>query len=190
MTELTTRHIIAGTARLVFAVIVLLELVVGVAVGERIANSLVEVHQATPVPLPAWAQWIALGASTIGVSIVVQAAPRVFGWILAASFVAYVGSQLGTSWLGGDMGVLVGAFALGVTANAYARFLKRPAQVVAVPAVLVLVPGSLGFRGMSSLLGHETISGIETVFGMFIVAVAIAAGLLVANAAVSPRRSL
>lgn len=190
MTELTTHHIIAGTARLVFAVIVLLELVVGVAVGERIANALIEVHHSTPTALPTWAKWVALGASSIGVSLVVQAAPRAFGWILAACVVGYVGSDLGARWLGSDMGVLVGAFALGVTSNAYARFLKRPAQIVQVPAVFILVPGSMGFRGMTSLLGHDTMSGVETVFTMFIVAVAIAGGLLVANAAVSPRRSL
>jgi uncharacterized membrane protein YjjP (DUF1212 family) len=190
MTELTTRHIIAGTARLMFAVIVLLELVVGVALGSRLASVLVEVHQATPIPLPAWSQWIALAASSIGVAIVVQASPRAFGWILGASLVGYVGAQLGAAWLGRDMGVLVGAFALGITSNAYARWLKRPAQVVQVPAVLMLVPGSMGFRGMSSLLGHDTLTGVETVFAMFIVAVAIAGGLLVANAALTPRRSL
>jgi len=190
MTELTTRHIIAGTARLVFAVIVLLELVVGVAVGERIANALIDVHRVAPVALPTWAKWVALGASTLNVSILVQAAPRAFGWILAACVVGYVGSDLGARWLGSDMGVLVGAFALGVTSNAYARFLHRPAQIVQVPAVFILVPGSMGFRGMTSLLGHDTMSGVETVFTMFIVAVAIAGGLLVANAAVSPRRSL
>jgi uncharacterized membrane protein YjjP (DUF1212 family) len=190
MTELTTRHIIAGTSRLVFAVIVLLELVVGVALGSRLASVLVDVQHATPIPLPAWSPWIALVAAAIGVAIVVQASPRAFGWILGASLVGYVGAQLGDAWLGHDMGVLVGAFAVGVTSNAYARLWKRPAQVVQVPAVLMLVPGSMGFRGMSSLLGRDTLVGIETVFAMFIVALAIAGGLLVANAAFTPRRSL
>src|SRR5207253_3126271 len=55
MSELATRHLIAGTARLMSAVIVLLELVVGVALGERAAAAAVEVHHAVPVPLPAWA---------------------------------------------------------------------------------------------------------------------------------------
>ena len=67
---------------------------------------------------------------------------------------------------------------------------KQPAQVVLVPAVLILVPGSLGFRGISSLLHRETLSGIETTFGMFVVAMAIVAGLLIANATLSPRRVL
>ncbi|MGE0401413.1 MAG: threonine/serine exporter ThrE family protein [Kofleriaceae bacterium] len=190
MTELTTRHIMAGTSRLVFAVIVLLELVVGVAIGSRLASVLVDVHHAAPIALPAYAQWIALGAAALGVGVVVQASPRAFGWILAASLVGYLGANLGDVWLGRDMGVLVGAFALGVTSNAYARWLHRPAQVVQVPAVLLLVPGSMGFRGISSLLGRDTLTGIETVFAMFIVAVAIAGGLLVANATLTPRRSL
>lgn len=190
MTELTTRHIIAGTSRLVFAVIVLLELVVGVALGSRLADVLVDVQHTVPVPLPAWSPWLALVASGLGVAIVVQASPRAFGWILGASLVGYLGAQVGHAWLGGEMGVLVGAFAVGVTSNVYARWLKRPAQVVQVPAVLLLVPGSMGFRGMSSLLGRDTVTGIETVFAMFIVALAIAGGLLVANTAITPRRSL
>ena len=80
--------------------------------------------------------------------------------------------------------------ALGALANIYARVLDRPAQVVAVPAVLMLVPGGMGFRGMSSLLDRDTLSGVETLFAMFIVATAIVAGLLIANALVSARRSL
>ena len=190
MTELATRHLIAGTARLMSAVIVLLELVVGVALGERLAAALVHVHQAMPVPLPEWAQWIALVASSIGVAIIVQALPRAFGWILAASVIGYVGNRLGTQWLGNELGAMVGAFALGVLGNVYARLLKRPAQVVLVPAVLLLVPGSMGFRGMASLLDRDTLTGVETVFAMFIVAIAIVAGLLISNAVVAPRRSL
>jgi uncharacterized membrane protein YjjP (DUF1212 family) len=190
MTELATRNLIAGTARLMFAVVVLLELVVGVAIGERIANALVDIHQAAPIPLPEWSQWVALLASALGVAFVVNAHPKAFGWIVAACTVGYVGTRTGTAWLGPDLGVLVGALALGVLGNAYARWLGRPAQVVLVPAVLLLVPGSMGLRGMASLLGRDTLSGVETVFAMFVVAIAIVAGLLVSNAIVSPRRSL
>jgi len=120
----------------------------------------------------------------------VQAQRRALGWIVAACVVGYVGSRAGGAWLDSQMGALVGAFALGVLSNVYARLLDRPAQVVQVPAVLLLVPGSTGFRGMSSLLDKHTLTGVETLFAMFVVAIAIAAGLLVANAFVSPRRTL
>jgi len=190
MTELATRHLIAGTARLMSAVIVLLELVVGVALGDRVARALVDVEQAVPIALPEWSQWLAMVASSLGIAIVVQAQLRAFGWILAACSVGYLGAAFGSSWLDPQLGVVVGAFAVGVLGNVFARLMERPAQVVQVPAMLLLVPGSMGFRGMASLLGHDTLSGVETVFAMFVVAFAIVAGLLIANAVVSPRRSL
>jgi uncharacterized membrane protein YjjP (DUF1212 family) len=190
MTELATRNLIAGTARLMSALIVLLEMVVGVALGDQIARSLVTVTTGLPGVLPEYANWIALVASSLGVAVLVQARPRAFGWIVGACVVGYVGSRYGTAWLGPKLGVLIGAFALGVLSNAYARWLGRPAQVVSVPAVLLLVPGSMGLRGMTSLLDQQTLTGIETVFAMFIVAIAIVAGLLIANAVVQPRRSL
>ncbi len=190
MTELATRNLIAGTARLMSAVIVLLELVMGVALGGRLARALVDVHQAIGAPLPEWASWVALVVSAFGVAVVVQAQVRAFGWILGGCFVGSVGTRLGTLWLDSQLGVLVGAFALGVLANLYARLLDRPAQVVSVPAMLLLVPGGMGFRGMSSMLDRDTLTGVDTLFAMLIVAMAIAGGLLVATALVSPRRSL
>lgn len=190
MTELATRNLIAGTARLMMAVIVLLELVVGVAVGERLAGALVDVHRTVPEPLPEWAHWGALGASSLALAIVVQARPHAIPWIVGACATGYVGSRVGGAWLGVEMGVLIGAFSLGVLGNAFARWRQRPAQIVVVPAMLLLVPGSLGFRGMTSLMRHDTLSGVEMLFAMFIVAIAIVAGLLIANAVVSPRRSL
>ena len=190
MTELATRNLIAGTARLMSAVIVLLELVIGVAIGDRVAHALVQVHQAAPVRQPGYAIWLALAASSVGVSILVQARVRAFGWIAAACVLGFFATRYGTTWLGGQLGVLVGAFALAVLANVYARWLDRPSLTVSVPALLLLVPGGMGFRGMASMLGHDTLTGVETLFAMFIVAVSIVAGQLVANAVVSPRRSL
>jgi uncharacterized membrane protein YjjP (DUF1212 family) len=190
MTELATRNLISGTARLVSAIIVLLELVVGVALGEQLAHALVHVQGNAPQQLPEWVQWAALVTSSFGVAVVVQASWKQIPWIVAACTIGYVGSRSGTAWLGSQMGVLVGAFALGVISNVYARYLDRPAQVVQVPAVFLLVPGSLGFRGMTSLLDKHTLSGVETLFAMFVVAMAIASGLLVASAVVPPKRSL
>ena len=190
MIELATRMLIAGTARLMGAVIVLLELVIGVAIGERAARELFAPHVEIVHALPSWAQWPALLAASIAVAIVVQAERRALPWIVLACAVGYAGAREGAVVLGPEIGVLAGAFALGVLCNLYARVLDRPAQVLLVPALLVIVPGSVGFRGMASLLGHDTLTGVETTFATFVVAMAIVAGLLVANATLSPRRVL
>lgn len=191
MVELATRNLISGTARLMSAVIVLLELVVGVAVGERAAAAAFAAPIAVaPVPLPWWSEWAALITASAAVTVVVQANRRSMGWIMVACLAGVLGGRVGTSVLGAEIGVMGGAFSLGVLCNLYARWLDRPAQVVMVPSVFLLVPGSVGFRGMSSLLGRDTITGVETTFAMFVVAMAIVGGLLIANATVSPRRVL
>jgi uncharacterized membrane protein YjjB (DUF3815 family) len=190
MTELATRNLVSGTARLMGAVIVLLELALGVALGERMAGALFDVVHTPHVVLPAWTTWIAMLASSLGLVVVCQAEVRAIPWILLACIVGFVGARQGTELLGPQLGVLLGAFLLGILANLYARALDRPQQVVLVPAMILLVPGSLGFRGMSSMLDRDTLTGIETTFATFVVAMAIVAGLLIANAVLSPRRVL
>jgi uncharacterized membrane protein YjjP (DUF1212 family) len=190
MTELATRNLMAGTARLMAAVIVLLELAVGVAIGDKVGGALVDIRHVAPDALPWWATWAALGAASLGAATLAQVQRRDLAWVIAACVAGYVGSRYGTAWLGPQLGVLVGAFALGVLSNVFARRLQRPAQIVQVPSVLLLVPGSMGFRGMESLLDRDTLTGVETVFAMFVVALALVAGLLIANAVMSPRRSL
>jgi len=190
MTELATRNLISGTARLMSAVIVLLELVIGVAIGERVARAVFAVATVTPTPLPWWSEWVALVVAGAAMTVIVQAERRAMGWILAACIIGVIGARIGTAVLGPELGAMGGAFALGVMVNVYARVFDRPGQVVLVPAMILLVPGSVGFRGMSSLLDRDTLTGVESTFAMFVVAVAIVAGLLVANATVSPRRVL
>ncbi|MFI5234896.1 MAG: hypothetical protein ACHQXA_04230 [Gemmatimonadales bacterium] len=57
-----------------------------------------------------------------------------------------------------------------------------------MPSVLLLVPGSVGFRGLASLLDRQVIVGVETAFRMLLIASALVAGLLVASVAGPQRR--
>lgn len=190
MSELATKHLISGTARMFAAITVLLQVVVGVALGELVTANVFGGAPVRAMALPGWAQWPALVVAAIAMAGLVKANRRELGWIIVASFAGYLGKDAGAELLGANMGALLGAFVLGMLANLYARTFSRPSQLVAVPAVLILVPGSMGFRGFESLLDHHTMIGVETTFQMFIAATTIVAGLLVANATVAPRRIL
>jgi uncharacterized membrane protein YjjB (DUF3815 family) len=72
----------------------------------------------------------------------------------------------------------------------FARFLNRPATVTLVPGILLLVPGSIGFRSLASLLDREVVLGVETAFRMILMAVALVAGILVSNIIAPPRCTL
>jgi uncharacterized membrane protein YjjB (DUF3815 family) len=52
------------------------------------------------------------------------------------------------------------------------------------------VPGTLGVRGVSSLVARQVVPGVEFVFTLLVVAGALAAGLLFANLVLPPRRTL
>jgi uncharacterized membrane protein YjjB (DUF3815 family) len=59
--------------------------------------------------------------------------------------------------------------------------------VFIVPGVLMLVPGSAGFRSVLQLLTGQTVSGIDAGFNTSVTAMAIAYGLMIATVLL-PRR--
>jgi uncharacterized membrane protein YjjP (DUF1212 family) len=190
VTELATRHLVAGTARLMGALTIFVSIGFGVAIGQHLSAGLFGEPGAVPDPLGAWAQWAALGIAPFALGVLFQAAPRDLAVILPAGVVGFLGARLGALWLGPELGVCVGAFAVGLSSNAYARLADRPAAVPTVPGLMLLVPGGLGFRSVTSFVEDQSLAGIQAAFAMMLVAVSLVAGLLLANAALAPRRPL
>ncbi|MCK6445865.1 MAG: threonine/serine exporter family protein [Planctomycetes bacterium] len=188
MSELALRHLAAGTARFMGAVLTLLALALGVVLGrqvERVLPTLPQVGEHAP---PEWSLGVALLVAPISIAILMQARPRDLGWIVVAGVIAFFGASSGGEVLGADVGAFLGAFAVGAASNLFGRVLQRPSVVTMVPGLLVLVPGSLGFRSLLALLERDTLSGIDAAFSMVMVAISLAAGLLLANVVITPRR--
>lgn len=189
--ELAHRHLMAGTARLAGAIGTLLAMGLGVAVGGRLAEVLFGEAPLAPVVATAgWTEWLALVVAPLGFVVLLKAEWRDAPSIVAASALAYFGTRLGSRLLGPELGAFLGALAVGAWGNAYARWLHRPSVIVVSPGILLLVPGSLGFRSVTSLLDRNTVLGIESAFTMAFVAVCLATGLLFANVVVPPRSLL
>jgi len=89
-----------------------------------------------------------------------------------------------------EMGAFLGALLVGIGSNLHARKWRRPASLTLIPGILLLVPGSVGFRSLSALMFNDVVSGMQTAFTMGITGVALVAGLLLANTVVTPRESL
>jgi len=104
--------------------------------------------------------------------------------------IAALGARLGGWLLGAELGAFVGAFLVASAAHGYARFYDRPTALLLVPGILFLVPGSIGFLSVQSMLENDVQEAAATGFRMLLVATAIAAGTLVATAAVPPQRPL
>ncbi len=94
------------------------------------------------------------------------------------------------STYGVEVGSFVGALIVGCGSNLYARWRDRPAMIPLAPSLIILVPGSLGYRSLTALLDRQTTEGIEFAFGMVLVAMSLVGGLLASSAVVPPKRIL
>jgi uncharacterized membrane protein YjjP (DUF1212 family) len=185
MIELATRNLVAGTARLAWVVLIFLEITFGIVLGlqtQRLFGA--NVINAVPVALPLWTEYLALLVAPLAFSVRFFARPRDIPWIVVACIVSYGGSRLGAYLFDPTLGGFVGAFCASAAANLFARITGRPAAVLLAPAILILVPGSIGFGSVSSFLERNVVSGVEAAFDMVLVAMSIVIGYLIGKAIV------
>ncbi len=190
--EIATGHLASGSARITSAMMAFFTLAFGVALGTRVVDmALGPVPVALPTaPLPLWAILVALAVATATFAILFAVSRRDLVWVIGVAFVGFWGARLGSALFGPELGVFVGALVVGASSNAFARLKNRPAVVPLFPGIMLLVPGSIGFRSLSSLMAHDVVSGVQTAFTMALVAVALVAGLIVSSELVNPRRPL
>lgn len=98
--------------------------------------------------------------------------------VIAGGF-GYLISTFGIIVLNNDMTAAVAAFAVGVVANAWARYFDEIAIATVLAGIIWLVPGSLGIRGAVAILNSDPSSSSSN-FGFTIItrALSIAIGLL------------
>jgi uncharacterized membrane protein YjjB (DUF3815 family) len=189
MQELALGHLVSGTARTTAAILILMQMGLGVALGTRMIDALSNPLPATtPTALPDWTLWVAIVFVAFSCTILYLGRLRDFLTVLPMSFIAYLASRYGQIWLGPEVGAAIGALLLGVSANAISRWLDQPTAIAIIPALLLLVPGTVGFRSLQSLMADDVTAGIAVGFSTFMIAIAIVSGLLVANMLVVSRR--
>lgn len=191
VSELALRHLSAGTARLMSSLFTFLELGFGAALGRVVGTALTALDPAASVAAPmtsAWTLALALCAFPIAFTMLLRARPQDLGWIAASTTLAFAGARWGSMAIGPVLGAFLGALLVGLGSNLYGRHFERPSAVPMLPGILMLVPGTLGFRSLSSLIERDVLSGIGTAITFGLVALSIVTGLFVAGAILEPRR--
>ena len=192
LNELGTGHLVSGTARFSGAMMTFMKLGIGAAVGQQLADLLPGAAAAASVPagLPAWTLWVALLATPPALGVLFGARRQEMPWIAVGTLVAYWGSRIGVAFLGPLLGAVAGAFLAGLAANLYARRSRRPAVVMVVPSLILLVPGSIGYNSLALLIHRDVLSGLDTAVTALLVGVSLVAGLLLSNVLLPPRNAL
>jgi uncharacterized membrane protein YjjP (DUF1212 family) len=190
MTELASRHLSSGSARLSSAFIVFAVMTFGVALGTAVVTAAYggPIRSFAPERLPPWTEFVALGLGPLGFSLLLRARPRDIPLVCGASWLGYLGFQVGAAHLGQVLGASIGTLTIGLVSNLFERFRFGPASVPLVPGVLLLVPGSLGYRSLTMLLNQSFEPGLSAGITAVLTAVALAGGLIVANVLVPPTK--
>ncbi len=148
--ELTNNQVIAGASRLIFGVGQLLLLAFGVFA----ATSIVKIMPTEPPnnSLGQWAGVLGVALVAVGFTLFMSAPRGALVWIFLSLIVTYGAQALGALALGAGLSGFVGA----VVVAPFTRFASHfrtspPASVMSLACFWLLVPGALGFIGLSGV---------------------------------------
>jgi uncharacterized membrane protein YjjP (DUF1212 family) len=190
--ELTSQHLVSGTARFAGALTTVMKLAVGTAIALSLARLLgIEPQVRALRPQPDWVEWASLALAAYAFAVLLRAMRRDYPLVMLAAIAGYLVSRLaGQAW-GSPAGIFLSALLMTAAGNGYARWIKRPGALVRVPGILMLVPGSASLRGVMDLVQQQDVavgqSGALTVMNILL---ALIAGLLFGNLLLPTRRNL
>jgi len=190
--ELTSQHLVSGTARFAGALATVMKLAVGTMIALTVADMLgVEAQVRALRPQPEWLGWAALVVVAYALAVLFRAQRRDYPLVMVSVVAAYAVSKFASDAWGAPVGIFLSALAMTAAGNAYARWVKRPGALVRLPGIIVLVPGSASLRGMLDVVQRQDIDvGQVATLGVINILLALVAGLLFGNLLLPTRRNL
>ena len=195
--ELASQQLVTGTTRFAGAMTVLLKLTFGSVAASQLMTALGWTPMAgTPTPLPQQVEIVAMIAAALSFAVLFRASRRDVLLVMASASLGYILTRAGSAWFAP---VASGAFAgavffssltMAALANLYGRLWNRPGALVRVPGIMLLVPGSVGFRALSFVMERDYTLGFDTLVAVLSAILALVAGLLFGSLLVPPRRYL
>lgn len=189
--ELSSQHLISGTARMMGAIATLLKLAFGTIAATQLCALFGWIAPpSTQAFVPVWIEWMAVLAGAFAFSVLFRSPRRFVPVVVCSVVLGYVCTQVGGAYLSPPFGVFIGGVVIGAASNVFARVMGRPGALVREPGIILLVPGSVAFRSLSFVFQNDVLLGIDTAVTLVTLLVAIVAGLLFGDLLVPPRRKL
>lgn len=195
--ELAGQQLVSGTARFAGALTILLKLTFGAVAASHVVGLLgwQQLSNANAAMLPSWMPWLALLAGSFAFAVLFKASRRDTLLVMAAVWLGYLSTAFAATLPGANSnavptGVFFAGMVVTAVSNAYGRWFNRPGALIRVPGIILLVPGSLGFRSFNFVFERDVMLGLDMAFAVITALIALVAGILFGNLLLPPRRSL
>jgi len=187
--ELTSQHLVSGTARFSGAITTVLKLTIGTIIALTLMQLLgVEPQVRALRPQAQWVEWAGLAIAAGAFAILFRAARRDVLLVMAAAASGFLISRWVGAALGPNIGLFVAALVTTAAGNGYARWINRPGALIRVPGIIMLVPGSNSLRGLMNLVQQQDVAaGQAAMLVVMNIVLALIAGLLFGNVLVPAR---
>jgi uncharacterized membrane protein YjjP (DUF1212 family) len=191
VSELSSQHLVSGVARFAGALTVLLKLTFGAVAGSEVAKALhVPLRAVRPSANPVWVEGLALLCGALAYTILLRAHQRHRWLVMGAAVLGYTAARLGSEAFGPRFGVFLAGLVVAAVSNVFARLKNRPAALMRIPGILLLVPGSVGFRSVFFVFDGHMMEGLDAASSLVILLTTLVAGLMFGDLLVPPRRTL
>jgi uncharacterized membrane protein YjjB (DUF3815 family) len=172
-------------------IMILLKLTFGVFIGAKIASYIyIPSVDISFAKIPDWVTFLTLPMTALMATVIFKAQKSDWGWVTLAGIYGFSCAKLATYFFGPEMGILIGGFCVGSMSNIFARLKDRPSSLFQFPGIILLVPGSMGYRSFSFLFEKDIVGGLGTAFSMITLAMALVVGIFLGNILIKPRKSL
>jgi uncharacterized membrane protein YjjP (DUF1212 family) len=187
--ELGTGNLVAGTSRMAGAGLTFMLLALGIGCGKQLGSFWwTHTYYNNPISAATWTIIIpSLTIVILAYLIIFQGRISDYICTLIVSILTWYSNSYCCGHFGDIAGTGITALILGAGCNYYAQKSKTPEIIILLPAILLVLPGSFGVKGLSMLMTDKIVAGIQSGFQCFCVTVALMLGLLMANAMVSRR---
>jgi len=190
MIELASKHLLSGSARLMYGAATLFLLFIGIGIGQNLStlpDSLVYMYEASVFPW--WAPLLGTLLFGVGTFLRLSGANRDLFWMLLVLYIAMIGQTIGEQFFSPYIGAFLGAMLMALSSELIARSPRRtPALVSQMLAFWFLVPGARGLLSVTRILSEDLQSAMVGVGEMLVLITAITLGVFVGTLIVSANK--
>lgn len=154
--EITSKSLVSGTAKLFDALVSLFKQFFGVVLGLAILPLFMELKPNQVVnDIPEWIDYIAIVILSLSLMPVFKVRPKDLFLGVVTGFLCFVTTMF-FDFTGILVSIFLGTIAAVFISKVFSKLTKSPQLVFLIPGIIMLVPGSKAFIGLSTVLLDST----------------------------------